>query len=472
MVVSSLDMARVRRLVCATTGLALLWLIEPVRNIQASLPEGVASNYLVLFAAFLVGFATAVVAAPSFRAVFLSLRASVSICVSAVVLWACVLFVPNIGDLEVLTASLGILCVMSLALCHLHLFLRWMQVLRDVYNETPRAAMLCVAGSELVFLVISLLFEYTIHEPAVVTVACPLLSLACLAGVGETDVRTQAQPSIKARFSHSSSLFIVSLVVLFLAGTFAADIIVQLASEDLGYELWRLHLISAPSLLLITVFTWFAKDIKSWTYVVVLFAALSLSVGLLLFGLSQSNDFSLCLGVVVACRAVFVLALMAGILSYQGHPSSFETTCVMAYTAPFAMTMLFEGVILPVLIEPLAGETASYVSSAALVIAIVLLIAQLAALGALGYRGIRLAATPAGPVDKADPLETLMANKGLTEREMQAARYLLKGYSIKMIAEAQGLSANTIQTHAKHLYQKLGIHSRDELVNLVEASRS
>ncbi|MEG0322862.1 MAG: helix-turn-helix transcriptional regulator, partial [Raoultibacter sp.] len=59
--------------------------------------------------------------------------------------------------------------------------------------------------------------------------------------------------------------------------------------------------------------------------------------------------------------------------------------------------------------------------------------------------------------------------EGLTEREIDILGLLAKGRDGKFIAEEYVLSYNTVKTHIKHIYQKLGVHSRQELIDLVGA---
>lgn len=55
----------------------------------------------------------------------------------------------------------------------------------------------------------------------------------------------------------------------------------------------------------------------------------------------------------------------------------------------------------------------------------------------------------------------------LTEREKQIAALLLKGRTYKLIAEELFLSENTVKTHVKNIYSKLGIKRKSELFNFI-----
>ena len=45
---------------------------------------------------------------------------------------------------------------------------------------------------------------------------------------------------------------------------------------------------------------------------------------------------------------------------------------------------------------------------------------------------------------------------------------LAQGHTGPFIAEATGITLGTTKAHASHIYQKLGVHSKDEMLELVE----
>lgn len=56
----------------------------------------------------------------------------------------------------------------------------------------------------------------------------------------------------------------------------------------------------------------------------------------------------------------------------------------------------------------------------------------------------------------------------LTQRELDIARLLAQGRSKSVIGEKLGLSESTVRTHGRHLYAKLDVHSRQQLIDLLE----
>lgn len=70
-----------------------------------------------------------------------------------------------------------------------------------------------------------------------------------------------------------------------------------------------------------------------------------------------------------------------------------------------------------------------------------------------------------------DALSFVSERFGLTQREEEVASLLVKGYTLPHAAEALCISVDTVRTHSKSLYRKLGIHKKRELIALVEQAR-
>lgn len=73
---------------------------------------------------------------------------------------------------------------------------------------------------------------------------------------------------------------------------------------------------------------------------------------------------------------------------------------------------------------------------------------------------------PVGPVDYV----TAMAEAfKLSPRETEVLRYLGRGRSVPYMREVMTLSKSTIETHIKHIYAKTDVHSKQELIDLIES---
>lgn len=58
--------------------------------------------------------------------------------------------------------------------------------------------------------------------------------------------------------------------------------------------------------------------------------------------------------------------------------------------------------------------------------------------------------------------------KGLTAREREIFAMLARGRNSQYVMEHYVISRNTVKSHVKHIYQKLEVHSQQELIDLVE----
>ena len=58
----------------------------------------------------------------------------------------------------------------------------------------------------------------------------------------------------------------------------------------------------------------------------------------------------------------------------------------------------------------------------------------------------------------------LVAKPLLSQREQEVLEYIARGFSYAEIARLQAVSVHTVQTHIKHLYTKLAVHSKNEAV--------
>ena len=63
----------------------------------------------------------------------------------------------------------------------------------------------------------------------------------------------------------------------------------------------------------------------------------------------------------------------------------------------------------------------------------------------------------------------VLESLGLTPRELEVAELLALGRTQPWIAETLGISGNTVGTHTRHIYQKAGVHDRQEFIDLVLA---
>lgn len=80
------------------------------------------------------------------------------------------------------------------------------------------------------------------------------------------------------------------------------------------------------------------------------------------------------------------------------------------------------------------------------------------------------AGVPDEPLSDVERFTALAHDRGLTSRELEICLLLAQGRSRPYIREKLVISKSTVDTHARHAYAKLDIHSNQELIDLFASS--
>lgn len=85
----------------------------------------------------------------------------------------------------------------------------------------------------------------------------------------------------------------------------------------------------------------------------------------------------------------------------------------------------------------------------------------------------RAAEHPAADAPPSDEsvFEMIAEDYSLTRREAEVLPYLARGRSAKVIADALYVSENTIRTHTRRILEKTDLHSKQQLIDLIEQYR-
>lgn len=62
----------------------------------------------------------------------------------------------------------------------------------------------------------------------------------------------------------------------------------------------------------------------------------------------------------------------------------------------------------------------------------------------------------------------LQGEHRLTNRETEVMEMIVRGNSVAKISELLVISENTVRTHSKHAYTKLGVHKRQDIIDMIE----
>ena len=157
----------------------------------------------------------------------------------------------------------------------------------------------------------------------------------------------------------------------------------------------------------------------------------------------------------------------------------FAITLAKQGKAPVALGvgLLNGSVQLGVLFGNLAGSACAAASSEAAFLSALICLVALIGIAAPQREPIEVRPMAAAGSDALEHslmvgCELLQKKFGLSDRETEIAFLLARGYSRPYIREKLFISKNTVATHIRHIYGKLDIHSKEELIDLAtEAAR-
>ena len=133
------------------------------------------------------------------------------------------------------------------------------------------------------------------------------------------------------------------------------------------------------------------------------------------------------------------------------------------------------------LVQAMGSGLKAWIDPLAFAVGILLAAALLVSLAVFmasdSMRTISFVRRQSGP-DEPKPLDPrearcakLAAETGLTQREQDVLYYLSMGHNAKKVAETLFVSYETVRTHTTNLYRKLGVHSKQELIDLVDSGK-
>lgn len=213
-------------------------------------------------------------------------------------------------------------------------------------------------------------------------------------------------------------------------------------------------------------------------------ASMGVSIGLF-FGLFFSNilsEPSLNVPSVMAeispCFPI-LLAFISLLMTYQDRLSPLQSFGLFFF-AMLAVEKVLSYIVLPAVMEslgPIAADASRMIDVAIGAVSLVALLVffvkfcQGDTLRML-FSASGAQETMASQGDREAPRRSiclaLAHEHGLTKRELDILCYLSLGYSAKRIGEMLFISERTVQTHTRNIYRKIDVHTRQDVIDLVD----
>ncbi len=395
-------------------------------------------------------------------------------CLSGLVMLGGDLFAPSLGWLMPVCSALSFVGVIALTFS-------WATVLP---SKDTRTTML--------YLVISFSLSYIASLPAylfssmaeVLPYIFPLISgvfcVVCMRRHAQQSTILREESLRQESFSQPSQIrnMVILLVVFLLVRSFIRGFIGSDALEVAGFEgeasLGTAAISFALSIVIaIVIHIVNRKELVfsvAWSILaVMLFAGFFVVAGLSQF------EFATQITIILMAPAGVLLSLFLWIVLICMPEHKPETSVIV----PSVIFILVEAAswftsdFLTLLTENLLGFSLSdYVGLLSLLATLILIIAALVFFNALASPRITADENSAreendGMSANERALQEIINQYQLTEREAEVLSLIAQGHSYKKVAEIMYVSQSTIQTHATNLYRKLGVHSKQEVIDLI-----
>lgn len=312
------------------------------------------------------------------------------------------------------------------------------------------------------------------HILADIFLACiPLLCLGLYMNESKRIEGSDAPPLLpKATRQKTAKPTMVIFLAMFVAcaACYFNIAIIPTDSLDLGDYTYPLS-ICAAALLCISVALAqkiFRKATTSYRTLPWFF--LACAVGIALFVSSEEYLFTLSFVITTALAGLFEIFLVAyaGSLAAKGHLAP-----AFAFGVSSAAVRLgfFAGDSLAVVYEHNAF-LADHFTQATSLLFLCLLVATLIPLIRQEDRIQQLTTAPARSNESNEVCDAIIAEFSLSKREGEILKFIARGYTIDNISKKLVISPYTTQTHVRHIYSKMHVHKRSELLDYINMHRN
>jgi DNA-binding CsgD family transcriptional regulator len=379
-------------------------------------------------------------------------------CVGLSVLW-----LDNYGQPSLLATPtpLSAICLFASVLFLADLLAIWGDALSQLPQQNiPLIIAFSCAASDLLRVAASLTGLSAIYPIAA------LCAALCLIPLSQTDVAATASESRTLRAAPWR--IIICSIVLLVLWTLVMRMTLggesrTLSMNDRAYA----YLFSAGALAATGLFLKWQNTKKApkrvflYPFVAIVLAYMAGLAGMLVFS-DAFIAFKIILITAEHCLEVFVMILLA----YHVREKHLSSSSIFAiFALLISAAHLFDMLDASILVPAASFEPAVVgLSFATAVVLIVFL---------LSYAST--SAPASAVIDEAERQRQLCsaaaAGSNLTARELDVMVLMYRGYSSKRIAEELFVSDNTVRTHASSIYRKLGVHSKQDLMSLVDGFR-
>ncbi len=469
------------KIVCATAGMSCFWQLLRYSNINAvftpwaSSQDGAMASYLLLLA-LVAAFCLCLAFVPKLRKQVPSVRTIIGASLaSSLVLGFAPLASANMTD-----SPLAIIFTLLLAIGFVVLIRAWTIYLANTIQESFSSALMILLLSSMATLLLSLAISVAGSLSPLLRAPLPLLSAVLLiVYLHMTDDSLAIKCAFKNEKERSCSplslRWLFWLIFLLVLSTLAKGAItpVPLGIFDSPDRIYSTLITVIVGLVLAMIANVFDGRRTLIAYCACISVSVVLAAGFFALGFIGEKAAFISAACMVTSRAwVEAMLLLSAILWGMDRWGVFPSV-VTFFILPELASSFIRRFLLPWIAQGSSIPLFSLMEALSLPLGVLFLVVCCLVLGKLAFNGMvedasdtKVTEAESGSIS----LDGFAKKYSLTARETEIVGYLLRGYSLPLIAEEEVLSLSTVQTHCRNIYRKLGIHSKSELIKLVEAN--
>lgn len=169
----------------------------------------------------------------------------------------------------------------------------------------------------------------------------------------------------------------------------------------------------------------------------------------------------------LGCMAMFIVSAAAKTHTSPMRPAGLFLALVIVIPRFIRACIMYQNTLLPSIQE--APDLFLITSIAAILCVVVVFVVILQFFWRTQPRAIETTAAPSNATTHA--LEALQHSFDLSDREMEIVQLAYRNQSAKKMSETLFIAESTVYTHLKRIYRKTDVHSKQELIDLIDNLR-
>lgn len=378
--------------------------------------------------------------------------------------------------------ALVIANVVVLAAVYVALPIAWGALLLEMTASSPKRLLLVMSASYAVSFLVGYLSYAPVPWNLIRPVGAPLISgaawfccrMMAAKRAGCCIASSPAVPPSREGASSIRSLYVLVLVIFLVSSVATGFINSGTASYAPSMNTLVRDTLNVIVTLAIIALIAASKSLERVKFTLVVVLIVLLFSGIFLATLFQQSWFTVGIGLMQTSKSCVSLLLLMLVLleNSRSDASMTERSLLLKFVVPTLASTFISYLIVPLIAEGLGLAYSDFWGVLSLLLGFALGVFLFVFLSSLVIRYLPGATSssetslgseaPAGPDATASAMREVY---GLTEKEAEVLALLLEGNTYKKIAALMYVSDSTVQSHAKSIYRKVDVHTKQELVD-------